>query len=101
MEPIDLHPIYLRSSVERSQQISQLQNYSNIAAEISAQQINERIRREQSSPTTIQKTEQSATRSATEGKSKGEYFQYSQSGKKHKGKNIVEQESSHILDVRL
>ncbi|ABR31277.1 hypothetical protein SU69_07245 [Thermosipho melanesiensis] len=100
MEPIELHPIYLRSSVEKSTQFSNLQNYTNIAAEISAQQLNERIKKERTSPKNIEKTPNKNVRSSTDEGNKNKRDFYNKKGRKNENK-IVEAENSHILDVRI
>ncbi|MBT1247427.1 MULTISPECIES: hypothetical protein [unclassified Thermosipho (in: thermotogales)] len=100
MEPIELHPIYLRSSLEKSNQFSHLQNYSNLASEISAQQLNERIKRERSSPKSIEKSSGKQIKDSMESKSDNKRNFYNKKGSKKKNQIVVEN-SSHILDVRI
>lgn len=102
MDPIELHPIYTRASVEKSAHFSNLQNYANVLSEINANQLKEKIKREQSSPKVVEKTSSNLIKNSTEkNESKNNQF-YNKEGKKNKNKeDIVKTENNHILDVRI
>lgn len=94
--------IVLRASHESSH-ISSLQQYmAQAAVAHSAQQVNKRAEEEMSAPRNVEQAQNKKTRTATEGRSQGYQASYTPQRKEDRAKeNIVSQENSHILDVRV
>lgn len=94
--------IILRVSHESSH-ISSLQQYlAQAAVTNSAQQVIKRAQEEMTAPKNVEHAQDKKTRTATEGRSQGYQASYTPQWKEEKAKeNVVSQDNSHILDVRV
>ena len=104
IEPIELHPIYTKASIQKSTQFSNLQNYANISADLNADHFKEKVKREQTSPKVIEKLNNNSVKNSAQNKGGNNSNQfYNKQGKK-RDKNIndvITIENNHILDVRI
>ncbi|WP_448374380.1 hypothetical protein [Fervidobacterium sp.] len=94
--------IFLKVSHESSHMVSLQQYTAQAAAMHSAQTIERKTQAQMRSATGVQSTEQKQVRTATDSKSQGEYLP--NSAKKDQEKNqkeLIKQDNSHILDVRV
>ncbi|ODN30903.1 hypothetical protein [Fervidobacterium thailandense] len=94
--------IVLRVSHESSH-ISSLQQYmAQAAIAHSAQQVAKRAQEEMNAPRNVERSQDKRTRTATDGRSQGYTAAYSsRQGKERSKEEVVSQNSSHILDVRV
>jgi hypothetical protein len=93
--------IFLKVSHENSHMLSIQQYVAQAATVHSAQVVERKTQTQMRSTTGVQGTEQKQVKTATDGKSQGEYFSNHSKEEKRKEEKIVNQNEAHILDVRV
>lgn len=93
--------IFLKVSHENSHMVSIQQYAAQAASMSSAQSVARRTEAELRSTRNVENTEQKYMKSATEGKSQGEYYSSERKAKEEVRDKIKNQDNSHILDVRV
>ena len=96
--------IILRVSHDSSHMVSLQQYAAQAAAAYSAQSVERKTQAQLRSTTNVQSTEQKNVKTATEGRSQGEYIGTQERGGKKQERNekeILRQDGAHLLDVRV
>lgn len=96
--------IILRVSHDSSHMVSLQQYAAQAAAAHSAQSVERKTQAQLRSTTNVQGAEQKHVKTATEGRSQGEYVGRQRTGEKKEQKDekeIIKQDGAHMLDVRV
>ncbi len=101
VEPISMQNIVVKVSHETSHLYSIYQYAAAAASQSASQSTSKRVEQELKSPTNVAKPESKKTKSSTEEKSQGEYYPQGYSNREKEKDKTTQQNSSHILDVRV